>query len=159
MKSKTLFALAAAVAVLAQPASLFAADKTGQATKPYPLNTCVVSGEKLGGDMGEPYVFTQDGREIKLCCKDCLKDFKKDPKKFEAKLDAAEKQAKKDHPYPLNTCVVSGEKLGGDMGEPVVFVADGREVKLCCRDCLKDFNKDRAKYMKKIVDAEKVKTK
>ena len=36
------------------------------------------SGEKLG-EMGEPFVFVHEGREIKLCCKDCQKDFKKDP--------------------------------------------------------------------------------
>ena len=59
--------------------------------KPYPLQTCVVSGEKLGGDMGEPYVFTHEGREIKLCCKQCLKDFKKDPASYIKKLDEAKK--------------------------------------------------------------------
>ena len=59
--------------------------------KPYPLQTCVVSDEKFGGDMGEPYVFTHEGREIKLCCKSCLKDFKKASAKYVKKLDAAEK--------------------------------------------------------------------
>ena len=61
--------------------------------RPYPLKTCVVSDEKLGGDMGEPYVFTYQGREIKMCCKDCRKDFDKNPSKFLKKLDAAEKKA------------------------------------------------------------------
>ena len=56
--------------------------------------------------------------------------------------------------YPLKTCVVSGEKLG-DMGAPYVFTHEGREVKLCCKSCLKDFKKDSAKYMKKIAKAEK----
>lgn len=59
--------------------------------KAYPLKTCVVSGEKLGGDMGDPYVFTHRGREIKLCCKSCLKDFNKEPAKFIRKLEEAEK--------------------------------------------------------------------
>ena len=63
--------------------------------KPYPLKTCVVSDEKFGGDMGEPYVFTHEGREIKLCCKSCLKDFKKDPAKYVKKIDAAERKSKK----------------------------------------------------------------
>ena len=68
-----------------------------QAAKPkqYLLKTCVVSDEKLGGDMGEPYVFKHQGREIKLCCKSCLKDFNKDSAKYVKKLDAAEKKAKK----------------------------------------------------------------
>ncbi len=60
--------------------SLNAAD----APKPFPasLKNCVVSGDKIGGDMGKPYVFTYEGQEVKLCCKDCVKDFKKDPAKF-----------------------------------------------------------------------------
>ncbi|HTD88463.1 MAG TPA: hypothetical protein VK850_17955 [Candidatus Binatia bacterium] len=57
-------------------------------------------------------------------------------------------------PYPLKTCAVSGEKLDS-MGKPYVFTNADQEVKLCCKDCLKDFNKDQAKYMKKIAKAEK----
>lgn len=57
-------------------------------------------------------------------------------------------------PYPLKTCVVSDEKLGG-MGDPYVFVEKKQEVKLCCKSCLKDFKKDKAKFMKKIADAGK----
>ena len=67
--------------------------------------------------------------------------------------------------YPLTTCVVSGEKLGGDMGAPVIFIYKdpkikndpGREVRFCCPDCVKDFKKDPAKYLKKIDDAAKAK--
>lgn len=57
------------------------------AAKPYTLDTCVVSGEKLGS-MGQPYVFTHEGQEIKLCCKECLKDFKADPAKYTKKIAA-----------------------------------------------------------------------
>jgi len=71
------------------------ADDAKKEKKTYPLTTCVVSGEKLGGDMGDPYVFTHDGREVRLCCKSCLKDFKKDPAKYLKKLDEAETKAKK----------------------------------------------------------------
>ena len=53
-------------------------------------------------------------------------------------------------PDKLTTCPVSGEKLGGDMGKPYVFVYQGQEVKLCCPGCKKDFDKDQAKYLKKI---------
>ncbi|MFM2294923.1 MAG: hypothetical protein RLZZ350_1336 [Verrucomicrobiota bacterium] len=59
-----------------------------EAKPSYPLTTCVVSGEKLG-EMGQPYVHTYEGREVKFCCKGCVKDFNKDPKKYVAKLDAA----------------------------------------------------------------------
>ena len=60
--------------------------------KPYPLKTCVVSDEKFGGDMGDPYVFTHEGREVRLCCKGCLDDFKKDSVKYVKKMEAAEKK-------------------------------------------------------------------
>ena len=66
----------------------------GTKPKPYTLKTCIVSDEKLG-EMGKPYVFTNDNREIKLCCKSCLKDFKKDPAKYIKKLEAAEAKATK----------------------------------------------------------------
>jgi hypothetical protein len=63
----------------------------------------------------------------------------------------AKKPAK---PYTLKTCVVSDETLGG-MGDPYVFTYKDREVKLCCKGCLKTFEKDPAKYIKKIEEAEK----
>jgi YHS domain-containing protein len=66
---------------------------------------------------------------------------------------AADKQAAKPKPYPLKTCVVTDEKLG-EMGDAYVFVYEGREIKLCCKGCLKDFKKEPAKYIKKIEEAE-----
>jgi YHS domain-containing protein len=66
---------------------------------------------------------------------------------------AAEKQEDqaKDN-YPLAVCVVSGEKLG-EMEEPYVFEYEGREVRLCCSHCEKDFKEDPAGYLKKIDEA------
>jgi hypothetical protein len=66
---------------------------------------------------------------------------------------------KKAKPYPLKTCIVSGDEINdkGDM-KPHSFVVEGQEVKLCCKSCLKDFNKDKAGYLKKIeVEAKKQK--
>jgi len=57
-------------------------------------------------------------------------------------------------PDKLTTCPVSGEKLGG-MGKSYAFEYKGQEVKLCCKDCKKDFEKDPAKYIKKIRAADK----
>ena len=57
-------------------------------------------------------------------------------------------------PDKLTTCPVSGDKLG-EMDKPFVFEYKGHEVKLCCKDCKKDFDKDPAKYMKKILAADK----
>lgn len=52
-------------------------------------------------------------------------------------------------PYQLDTCIVSGDKLG-EMGKPVVFVYNGQEIKVCCKPCRKDFNKDPEKYLKEL---------
>ena len=58
--------------------------------------------------------------------------------------------------YPLSTCVVTGEKLG-TMGKPFVHKFEGREVQFCCKACLKDFNKDPQKFLKKLDAASKPK--
>jgi hypothetical protein len=80
-------------AVVALPFVGSAEEKKAEKAKPYPLKTCVVSGEDLDS-MGEPYSFKHEGRDVKLCCKSCLKDFKKDPAKYLKKLDSAQKPAK-----------------------------------------------------------------
>jgi hypothetical protein len=104
-----LFALATTVGVLsynfafadhdhsamAQPsATTKDADWLAQAKAAYPLDTCVVSDEKLEGDMGGPvdYIHKEEGkpdRLVRFCCKNCVKDFKKNPQKYLSKIDAA----------------------------------------------------------------------
>lgn len=67
--------------------------------------------------------------------------------------------------YPLTNCVVSGDKLeDGDMGPPInyVFKQEGkpdRLVRLCCKGCVKDFNKNPEKFLKMIDDAAAAKAK
>jgi len=51
-------------------------------------------------------------------------------------------------PYPLTKCVVSDEAI--EPGKAYTFVRDGQEIKLCCKDCLADFDKDPQKYMAKL---------
>jgi len=77
----------------AAPLAGFAADAKPK-LKPYPLKTCIISGDKLG-EMGDPFVYEYEGREIKFCCKGCLKDFKKEPAKYIKKIDEEEAKAKK----------------------------------------------------------------
>lgn len=62
---------------------------------PDKLTTCPVSGDKLDGDMGKPFVFTYKDQEVKLCCKSCKKDFDKDPEKYMTTIRAADKTDKK----------------------------------------------------------------
>lgn len=69
--------------------------------------------------------------------------------KNEPKKEETQKQDPKVKPYKPDTCIVSGDKLG-EMGKPVVFEYKGQEIKLCCKDCRKDFDKDPAKYLKKL---------
>jgi hypothetical protein len=52
-------------------------------------------------------------------------------------------------PYPLDTCPVSGKELGS-MGDPIVMMHEGREVRLCCKGCIKTFETDAARYFKEI---------
>jgi hypothetical protein len=63
-------------------------------------------------------------------------------------------RAEKAKPDKLTTCPVSGDKLG-EMGKPFVFVYKDQEVKLCCKSCKKDFDKDPDKFMIKIREADK----
>lgn len=60
------------------------------------LKTCPVSGDKLGGDMGKPYVIVYKGQEVKFCCPMCKKDFDKDPEKYMKLIRAADKKDGKD---------------------------------------------------------------
>lgn len=46
--------------------------------------------------------------------------------------------------YPHMTCPVSSEELGGEMGEPVNLVRNGRLIRVCCKGCIKKVDKDPA---------------
>lgn len=88
-KLKKLAALMLAVPFLASPLAAFAGDTNQAAASqpvPYPLDTCVVSGDKLGGDMGPPVVFVYSNKdvnqEIKFCCPMCKPKFLADPDKY-----------------------------------------------------------------------------
>jgi YHS domain-containing protein len=67
------------------PSASPASASTDGKAKPYPLETCIVSGEKLG-EMGDPVVIVHNGQEIKFCCEKCQPKFEKDPAKYLAKL-------------------------------------------------------------------------
>lgn len=123
------------------------AARTGSVGDPYPLTTCPVSGEKLGG-MGDPVVYDHNGREIRFCCSGCIKDFKADPDKYIKPIDA-EIVAQQKPNYPMETCVVSGEKLGG-MGKVIDYVYNNRLVELCCGGCIGKLKQDPASYIGKL---------
>ncbi|MBA3684203.1 MAG: hypothetical protein H0W72_03065 [Planctomycetes bacterium] len=57
-------------------------------------------------------------------------------------------------PYPFDSCIISGEPLGS-MGEAIVEIHEGREVKFCCKGCIKSFKKDPAKHVATLDQAAK----
>src|SRR5690606_17275643 len=120
--------------------------------RPYTLDTCAVSGEKLGS-MGDPVVKAYDGREIKFCCDGCVDEFEADVPAGLAKVDEAMIAQQLMH-YPLDRCAVRGGKLGS-MGEPVNMIHDNRLVRFCCAGCISAFKADPEKYFaemdKKII--------
>ena len=70
-----------------QPTSQPAAS-TAPVADDYPIDFCVVSGDKLNA-LGDPIVPQHEGREIRFCCDSCIRTFNRDPAKYLAKLDAA----------------------------------------------------------------------
>ena len=51
-------------------------------------------------------------------------------------------------PYPLETCPVSGLTLG-EMGPPIVWIHEGREVRFCCTNCINKFEEEPSKFLEK----------
>jgi YHS domain-containing protein len=109
----------------------------------YTLETCPVSGSKLGS-MGAPVVKVYDGREFRFCCEGCVPKFEAEKAKYIAAVD--EKMIEQQLPYyPLDVCLNSGEPLvedGEDIGVNVIH--NNRLLRFCCRSCYRAFAKDPA---------------
>lgn len=52
-------------------------------------------------------------------------------------------------PYPLSTCPITGKELG-TMGDPVLKLYEGREIRFCCPRCPEKFEKDLAANLARI---------
>ena len=116
----------------------------------YPLDTCIVTGAKFSAEK-PPVDYLYNNRLVRFCSTSQIAKFKENPAKYMAALDKAvvEQQTTS---YPLDTCVVTGQKLGG-MGEPVSHVWANQLVKFCCKGCIPQFNKDPRQYMVKVYAA------
>lgn len=125
--------------VMAAPA--FAGDAV--VGDPYPLGTCPLSGKALTADSPTA---VKDGREFKFCCNGCKGKLESDPASVIGKADAAILEKEK-AAYPLDTCIMSGEKLGDKAVDAVI---NNRLVRFCCADCEAGFKKDVAANMKKL---------
>ena len=124
-----------------------------------PVNKmCPIAKEPIDGTT----FATHNGKTVGFCCPGCDKAFMKwEEKRRTAFVLAAMREEGpgsqdphavekvKGDPYLLNTCPVTGQKLGS-MGEPIVKVVEGREVRLCCGGCIERFEANAAKYFAEI---------
>lgn len=110
----------------------------------YPLDYCLVTGEKLGS-MGPAVLFNYEGREIRFCCKGCVEPFKKEAAKYIAELDAAIIEQQKGS-YPFDKCPISEEPLDS-MGGPEWIVVGNTLIGLCCGGCEADVRSEPQKYI------------
>ena len=137
----------ALVLVLAQTAATKEAAAPPTSGDPYPFATCPVMGKAFGdGAM----TIAHEGREIRFCCARCVGVFRADPAKYLAKIDAAIIEAQKPF-YPSDRCVVmTEERLDIEGLDPVDVVHANRLVRFCCEDCVGEFEKAPAKYLKML---------
>lgn len=118
----------------------------------YPLDTCLVSGESLSSHEATPVDRVYGNRLVRFCCESCPAQFESEPQKYLEKLNAAVIASQKEN-YPLDTCVVSGQKLGS-MGNPLDKVYGDRLVRFCCKGCVAQFEANPARFLNKIDQAE-----
>jgi YHS domain-containing protein len=111
----------------------------------YPLETCVISGKKLGS-MGDPVKLVLDGMLVELCCPNCTKKATEGAAAMTQKVREAAFTAQK-AAYPLDTCVVSGEKLG-DKAVSAMFGT--MLVRFCSEKCMATFEKSPREYVAKL---------
>ena len=110
------------------------------AQKPsYPLDTCPISGEKLGKDAVDN---VKDGHLVRTCCSKCsAKVDAASIKKVEDAVVAAQSKG-----YPMDACL-----CGKPLGEKAVnHVAGTRLVRCCSPECASMLSKDMKGAMGKL---------
>ncbi len=119
----------------------------------YPLDYDIVQPDKkLPVDRSQAVKAVIANRLFLLSSETSIAALQSDPKTYISKLDHAviENQSAS---YPMETCVVSAEKFGGEMGEAINYVYNGELVKFCCKGCIKMFEKEPQQFMSKLHDA------
>ena len=120
------------------------------AQKPtYPSDKCAILGKPLDR-AGTPTDVVLGTRLVRVCCNRCAKAARKDPAKplKSVNADLIKAQIKT---YPVTTCVVSGEALESEeMGPPVNILYGTRLVRLCCKMCKRELDKNPAKFIEKL---------
>ncbi|MCC7169799.1 MAG: hypothetical protein IT459_05070, partial [Planctomycetes bacterium] len=111
----------------------------------YLLDIDAVDAKPLG-PIGAQIVRLHEGREFRFSSKTNADAFEVAPAKYIAAVDA-KMVAQQRGDYPLETCLVSGEKLGGEMGDPIDYIYGNRLVRFCCKGCIGKFGKDSKKFL------------
>jgi len=122
-----------------------------------PVNkTCPFSGNPVDAevsiDVGED--------TVAFCCGGCLKGFKKWEESRQLTYIAEQKASQSKPaekkvellvktPYLLDICPISGKKLGS-MGDVIVEIIDGREVRFCCESCPPKFKENKKELFAKL---------
>jgi len=121
---------------------------TGEAapgpTYPYTLDACPVGG-KLGS-MGDPVVKVYDNREVRFCCAGCIDEFEANQAKYWGEIDAKIVEQQLMH-YPIDTCIVTGAKLGENA---VNHVHNNRLVRLANAEAVTEFKTDPANHFEAL---------
>lgn len=115
-------------------AKAYPADKVVDLKNP----RCPIRGEPAKADVAVVF----QGRKVHFCCPGCDESFNKEPNKrlalltIEGLKDAGNK----------NCPIMSGEKVVPDS-----FLVYRKDlINLCCPECVEDFSKDPAKYLKEL---------
>jgi len=114
----------------------------------YPLTTCLIDKSEALGEDAVDVVWKN--RLIRFCCPSCSKEFMADPATHLKDLNQAVIDSQIAS-YPMDTCVVSGDKLSS-VDQPINHVVGHRLVRLCCKGCVKDLSAAPGKYLA-ILDA------
>ena len=121
----------------------------------YPLKACVVmpDDELVNEGDGKAVDLVYQNRLVRFCCAGCVKKFKADPDQYLKKIDEAVIAEQKPN-YPLDTDVVTGEKLGANSIDKVYGVT---LVRFANADSIAKFNADPTAAIAKLHDAWKAK--
>jgi YHS domain-containing protein len=133
------------------PVATSAAAASDYSGDPFPLDTCPVSGEKLGKDavtvVLEGMKDTKlNGTQVKFCCPKCVEGFKADPAKYTGKMNEAIVKAAGE--YPIKACIVMTDEVIDS--DAKIVVHHNRVYRLCCKKCVTRFERDPSKYVQEF---------
>jgi YHS domain-containing protein len=92
----------------------------------------------------DPEVFIEyQGQKVYFCCPGCDNKFLEDTEIYFGQMKERGEVAEN----VQTLCPVSGDKLDEDK---VSLTLPGRKINFCCKKCVRQFKKDKAKYIKNL---------